>query len=54
MINITLNHVQTNVIQVALDHLREMHSDLLGEEYSQIEFHQQVIDTCDAIQLTLK
>tara|TARA_R110000823_G_scaffold297671_1_gene417872 strand:- start:42 stop:206 length:165 start_codon:yes stop_codon:yes gene_type:complete len=54
MKNITLNLFQINVIQVALDHLREMHSDLLGEEVAQDKFHQQVIDTCDAIQLNLK
>jgi len=45
---------EKNVMQVALDHLREMHSDLIGEDTDQDDFHSQVIDTCNLIQITLK
>lgn len=54
MKNINLNAVEENVIQVALDHLREMHEELLLDKDAQIEFHQLIIDTCNTIQLTLK
>ena len=38
--NLTINRREANVIQVALDHLYEMHTDVLKEAADKGEYHQ--------------
>ena len=54
MITENLTPFEINVIQVALDHLREMCSGLLGENKAQNLFHKQIIETCNSLLTQLK
>lgn len=59
MVDISVNKYEANVIQVALDHLREEHSDVMADaiKYSDKEMEEfsfKIIEAIEKIQIEIK